>query len=471
VLLLVLILVVIAFGLLVVALLSGSVLWAWVSVGVSVVAAVVLLVDWLQRRAAVKAGAAPAVEPAAGAPAPLASPPMGFPPGMGRPPMADMDPATEVLPVVPSSSRREDETVAAQAPKQPDARPSDAQQTVVMPAVQPSGSPARPSGADPTVTSSSAISSPTVTGGEADRSDPGFGTGDAEPPSAAVAGPATGAAAAAAAGAVAAGRKADDEPDEKSPSLHKAPSLTKEGPARDAGNDAEDGKTGDEPAGKAGDVVPAAGAGAPVSEPSAGSESAVAGSAAPGSAAPGSAAPGADAAAPVVSEPAATEAGTSPSGPDAESTVKVEAHTKAPAEPTVSAPAEPTVSAPAEDVDLFGAAPVRQPVEQAPAAQTPPAQTPAAQTPPAQTPPAQASVEEAPEEPRDPVAAEIVGKLDDEVVVVDEQPRYHVSECRALVAVAVIPLPVREAVELGFTPCGWCSPDRTLAGRHQTASR
>ena len=56
-LLLVLILVLIAFGLLVVALLSGSVLWAWVSVGVSVAAAAVLLVDWLQRRSAVRAGA------------------------------------------------------------------------------------------------------------------------------------------------------------------------------------------------------------------------------------------------------------------------------------------------------------------------------------------------------------------------------------------------------------------------------
>ena len=55
-LLLVLILVLIAFGLLVVALLSGSVLWAWVSVGVSVAAAVVLLIDWLQRRSAVRAG-------------------------------------------------------------------------------------------------------------------------------------------------------------------------------------------------------------------------------------------------------------------------------------------------------------------------------------------------------------------------------------------------------------------------------
>ena len=66
-LLLVLILVLIAFGLLVVALLTGSVLWAWVSVGVSVAAAAVLLIDWLMRRSAVRAGSdAVATSPGAG---------------------------------------------------------------------------------------------------------------------------------------------------------------------------------------------------------------------------------------------------------------------------------------------------------------------------------------------------------------------------------------------------------------------
>ena len=55
-LLLVLILVLIAFGLLVVAWLTGSVLWAWVSVGVSVAAAAVLMIDWMMRRSAVRAG-------------------------------------------------------------------------------------------------------------------------------------------------------------------------------------------------------------------------------------------------------------------------------------------------------------------------------------------------------------------------------------------------------------------------------
>jgi hypothetical protein len=73
---------------------------------------------------------------------------------------------------------------------------------------------------------------------------------------------------------------------------------------------------------------------------------------------------------------------------------------------------------------------------------------------------------EPPEEPHDPGIAAIVAVLPDEVVVVDEQPRYHLGTCRALVSRSVIPLPVREAVELGFTPCGWCVPDRTLAERH-----
>ncbi len=78
--------------------------------------------------------------------------------------------------------------------------------------------------------------------------------------------------------------------------------------------------------------------------------------------------------------------------------------------------------------------------------------------------------DEPPEEPRSD-AALLVAALEDEVVVIDEQPRYHVTGCRALATVAVIPLPAQEAVELGFTPCGWCSPDRTLAGRHPAAAR
>src|SRR6266700_2269063 len=47
---LVLALVVVAFGLLVKALATSAMLWAWLSVGASVVAAVLLVVDWRRRR-------------------------------------------------------------------------------------------------------------------------------------------------------------------------------------------------------------------------------------------------------------------------------------------------------------------------------------------------------------------------------------------------------------------------------------
>jgi hypothetical protein len=79
--------------------------------------------------------------------------------------------------------------------------------------------------------------------------------------------------------------------------------------------------------------------------------------------------------------------------------------------------------------------------------------------------------EEPPEELSDGTVAQLVAGLEDEVVVVDEQPRYHTADCRGVAAKPVIPLPVREAVELGFTPCAWCSPNRRLAGQHPAAAR
>jgi hypothetical protein len=74
-------------------------------------------------------------------------------------------------------------------------------------------------------------------------------------------------------------------------------------------------------------------------------------------------------------------------------------------------------------------------------------------------------------EQSDPADAALVATLEDEVVVIDEQPRYHVPGCDALTAHEPIPLPAREAVELGFTPCGWCRPNHTLAERHPAATR
>ncbi|MCO7196235.1 hypothetical protein NH602_24720, partial [Pseudonocardia sp. McavD-2-B] len=78
---------------------------------------------------------------------------------------------------------------------------------------------------------------------------------------------------------------------------------------------------------------------------------------------------------------------------------------------------------------------------------------------------------DSPEEPRDPTLAALAARLPDEVLVIDEHPRYHVQTCRALTGRPVIPLPVSEAVELGFTPCGWCAPNRTLGDRHPAQAR
>jgi hypothetical protein len=78
----------------------------------------------------------------------------------------------------------------------------------------------------------------------------------------------------------------------------------------------------------------------------------------------------------------------------------------------------------------------------------------------------------APPEQPDPGVEEVevtdlllVVDLTDEVLVVDEHPRYHVAECSWLAGRDTIPLPLDEARADGFTPCAVCSPDRTLAER------
>jgi hypothetical protein len=57
-----------------------------------------------------------------------------------------------------------------------------------------------------------------------------------------------------------------------------------------------------------------------------------------------------------------------------------------------------------------------------------------------------------------------VARLDAEVLVVDGRPRYHLADCPHLVGRLTEPIPVNEAVELGFSPCGLCRPvDRLVA--------
>ncbi len=78
-------------------------------------------------------------------------------------------------------------------------------------------------------------------------------------------------------------------------------------------------------------------------------------------------------------------------------------------------------------------------------------------------------LDEPAEEDTDAADALLVSESDEEVVVVDERPRYHLSACGWLGGREVLSLPVREARELGFTSCARCTPDAALAGRVRTA--
>jgi hypothetical protein len=118
----------------------------------------------------------------------------------------------------------------------------------------------------------------------------------------------------------------------------------------------------------------------------------------------------------------------------------------APATTTEDKPEEPTTTAPA-GATAVGSAPVTGS--------------------PAEVPPA-GPAEDLP----DPEVEEVevtdllmVVDLKDEVLVVDEHPRYHVAGCRWLGQRETIPLPIDEARTDGFTPCAVCYPDRTLADR------
>jgi hypothetical protein len=71
------------------------------------------------------------------------------------------------------------------------------------------------------------------------------------------------------------------------------------------------------------------------------------------------------------------------------------------------------------------------------------------------------------EEETDAADLLVVYELAEEVVVVDEHPRYHLVRCRFPDHLRSERLPVREARALGFTPCGRCRPDTTLARRHR----
>jgi hypothetical protein len=57
--------------------------------------------------------------------------------------------------------------------------------------------------------------------------------------------------------------------------------------------------------------------------------------------------------------------------------------------------------------------------------------------------------------------------LTDEVLVIDEHPRYHLPRCPHVSGLETIPLPLTEARTDGFTPCATCAPDHHLAQRER----
>lgn len=74
------------------------------------------------------------------------------------------------------------------------------------------------------------------------------------------------------------------------------------------------------------------------------------------------------------------------------------------------------------------------------------------------------------EEDTDAADLLVVYELNDQVLVLDEHPRYHLTRCPWPDHARAERLPVREARELGFTPCDRCRPDTALARRHRVAS-
>lgn len=61
-----------------------------------------------------------------------------------------------------------------------------------------------------------------------------------------------------------------------------------------------------------------------------------------------------------------------------------------------------------------------------------------------------------------PADAARVARMTADVLVIDGRPRYHLTGCVHLLGRENEALPVGEAVELGFTPCGRCEPDSAL---------
>lgn len=504
-LLLVLIFVLAAFGLLLVALVTGTAAWAWISVVVSVAAAGILVADWAKRRAAVRTSAVG--EPSAGRPP-------GVPMHIEESPTTAIpvpvsEPATEVFPALRqsydarSSVANDDRTTAIPTPSGSSGRPSGAQSDVIR-----SGDPQ-----SPRVTSGSNV------GGEAgspNSSAQSEGPSGAQQAGIVAAGVAAAAAAAKAKGAridgssgrgqsddhaprsgespehgsrpgddyaqwqprtadAAAERNAAERPDpakqdgaeqrnsvpdSAEPDARKQdaadqgaarPDTSAPDPVRTAADDTPSGR-GFVPDPQAGDR-PGQQPGSPVPPPPVGAEPA----AAKNQTGPDRSSPGRDANR-TAAISAAAVAGAGAAGLAAASTAKKEQGKEQNETPPLISESDPTTAIPV----LGGAKRAdRQPgdtsLDRAEATQ--------AITPVKGGPPVEPGEEK-------PDAAELatVSTLGDEVLVVDEHPRFHLAGCRVLGGSETIPLPAKEAIEYGFSPCSVCSPVRVLASRNRASS-
>ncbi len=138
-----------------------------------------------------------------------------------------------------------------------------------------------------------------------------------------------------------------------------------------------------------------------------------------------------------------------------------------------SAAADPFPAAPAWEPAVPAADATAAPVAELPAVEHPSIEPPSAEPLPRAAHASRGS-SGAPDASGEPPVEEVevtdlllVVDLRDDVLVVDEHPRYHVAGCRWLTGRETFPLPLDEARTDGFTPCAWCEPDRTLAQRER----
>ena len=148
------------------------------------------------------------------------------------------------------------------------------------------------------------------------------------------------------------------------------------------------------------------------------------------------------------------------------STARVTGTTSSPASssPASSVPASPEPASPVDASPEAGSAEVGSAVAR-PAVVVPPVPAHRERSAPSDVAPA--DLHDPPIEDVEVTDLLLIVDLEDEVLVVDEHPRYHLEGCRFLVGRTAIPLPLDEARTDGFTPCALCTPDRHLADRER----